>query len=304
MHESPMNDAVREVPGPGAVLEECRSKNWNMWLVLDPGCHPQALAKLYATEPDAEKTLLFFASPLKHMHELSPRIAAVMPDSPMIGWLERNNPPGWGMIMASDAQVGDVLAHLRSLLLVKTEGEDVIFRIWDGRIVSRICMAMPEEIPSLLGPARLVLSRMSTGAWMRIDHEPDELNDPRIVHPCPWYMFGARHAEIFRDGRAQVIARNIIFSMYGSDPLTPSPQPPGDESLLEFAVRHVQRGLALGLCSEQALDLFVRCCLLCGDSFPDGAGEPALRIFTSQVVNEDAAMSAMRTICNQGVHHG
>jgi hypothetical protein len=222
----------------------------------------------------------------------------------MIGWLERNNPPGWGMVVASDAQVGDVLAHLRSLLLVKTEWEDVIFRIWDGRIVNRICMAMPEEIPSLLGPARLVLSRMNTGAWMRIDHVPNDLNAPRIVHPCPWYMFGARHAEIFRDGRAQVIARNIVFSMYGSDPLTPSPQPPGDESLLEFAVRHVERGLALGLCSEQALDLFVRCCLLCGDSFPDGAGQSVLGIFTARVVNEDAAMTAMRTICNQGVHHG
>jgi len=49
MHESPMADAVREVLGPGAVLEECRSKNWNMWIVLDPGCHPQALAELYAS---------------------------------------------------------------------------------------------------------------------------------------------------------------------------------------------------------------------------------------------------------------
>jgi hypothetical protein len=304
MHESPMDDAVREVLGPGAVLEECRTNKWNMWLVLDPGCHPQALAKLYATEPNAEKTLLFFNSPLAHMHELSPRIAAVLPDSPMFDWLERHNPLGWGMVVASDAQAGDVLTHLRSLLLVKTEGEDVIFRIWDGRIVSRICGAMPEEIPALLGPARLVLARMNSGAWMRIDHAPDEMNAPRIVHPCPWYMFGARHAEVFRDGCAQVIARNLVFSMYGSDPLAPSAQPPGDESLLEFAVRHVERGLALGLCSEQALDLFVRCCLLCGDSFPSREGQPAIRAFTPQVMNEDAAMNAMRTICNQGVHHG
>ena len=184
MHESSVNDTVREVPDPGVVLEECRSKNWNMWLVLDPGCHPQALAKLYATEPDAEKTLLFFDSPLEHMHELSPRIAAVLPESPMLDWLERHNPPGWGMVVASDAQAGDVLAHLRSLLLVKTKGEDVIFRIWDGRILSRICKAMDEEIPALLGPARLVLTRMSEGAWMRIDHESHKADAPRIVHPA------------------------------------------------------------------------------------------------------------------------
>lgn len=304
MHESPMADAVQEVLGPGAVLEECRSKNWNMWIVLDPGCHPQALAELYAMEPDTEKTLLFFNSPLEHMHELSPRIAAVMPDSPMLEWLERHNPPGWGMVLASDAQAGEVLAHLRSLLLVKTDGKDVIFRIWDGRIVSRICMAMPEEVPALLGPARLVLTCMSSGAWMRIDHAPDEMNAPQIVHPCPWYMFGERHAEAFRDGRALVIAHNLVFSLCGPDPRTPSPQPPGGESLLDFAVRHAERGLALGLCSEQALGLFVRCCLLYGDSFPSREGQPAIRAFTPQVVNEEAAMAAMRTICTQGVHHG
>lgn len=304
MHESPTDDAVREVPGPKAVLEECRSNKWNMWLVLDPGCHPQALAKLYATEPDAEKTLLFFDSPLEHMHELSPRVAAVMPDSPMVGWLERHNPPGWGMLLASDAQAEEVLAHLRSLLLVKTDGKDVIFRIWDGRIVSRICDAMPEEIPALLGPARLVMTSMNSGAWMRIDHAPDEMNAPRIVHPCPWYMFGERHAEVFRDGRAQVIAHNIVFSLYGLDPRTSLPQPPCGESLLEFAVRHVERGLALGLCSGQALDLFVRCCLLYGDTFPSREGQPSLRVFTPQVVNEEAAMAAMRTICNHGAHHG
>jgi hypothetical protein len=139
---------------------------------------------------------------------------------------------------------------------------------------------------------------------MRIDHAPDAMNAPRIVHPCPWYMFGERHAEAFRDGRALVIAHNLVFSLYGPDPRTPSPQPPGGESLLDFAVRHVERGLALGLCSEQALNLFVRCCLLCGDTFPNREGQPAIRAFTPQVMNEDAAMSAMRTICNQGAHHG
>ena len=304
MHESSMADAVREVLGPGAVLEECRSKNWNMWLVLDPGCHPQALAKLYSMEPDAEKTLLFFNSPLEHMHELSPRIAAVMPDSPMLEWLERHNPPGWGMVLASDVQAGEVLAHLRSLLLLKTDGKDVIFRIWDGRIVSRICDAMPEEVPALLGPARLVLTCMSSGAWMRIDHAPDDMTAPRIVHPCPWYMFDERHAEVFREGRAQVLARNIVFSLCGPTPDTPPPLPPGNEPLLAFTVRHVHRGLALGLSSEQSLELFIRCCLLHGESFPDTEAFPALRPFAAKNVNEDAAVAAMRNICTQGGYRG
>lgn len=98
------------------------------------------------------------------MHELSPRILPVTLGSLILDWLEEHDPRGWGMVVASDAPIEDVLAHLRSLLLVKTEGKNLIFRIWDGRILARICAAMSEETPLLLGPARLVLTRTSEGA--------------------------------------------------------------------------------------------------------------------------------------------
>ena len=304
MHESQMNEVVREVVDPKAVLEEIRNKSWSVWLILDPGCHPQALAQLYALEPDAEKTLLFLDSRLEHMHELSPRFVSVTPDSPILGWLEEHDPKGWGMIVASDAKSEDVLAYLRSLLLVKTEGENLILRVWDGRILERICAAMPEETPLLLGPARLVLTRTSEEGWARIDHAPENPDAPRPVHPCPWYMFGARHAEVFREGRARILARNIVFSLCGPTPDAPLPLPPGDEPLLAFTVRQVQRGLALGLSSEQALELFIHCCLLHGESFPDTESFPGLKPFTARIVNEDAAVAAMRNICTQGGYRG
>jgi len=300
MHELQMKHLVREVSDPKAVLEEVRSIGWSAWLVLDPGCHPDALAKLYALEPDAEKTLLFFDSRLEHMHELSPRFAPVTPDSPILDWLEEHDPKGWGMVVASGATSDEILAHLRSLLVVKTEGDNLIFRIWDGRIVARICAALPEETPLLLGPARLVLTRTSAGAWARIDHTPEDPDPPRPVHPCPWYMFGARHDEIFRDNRVQVMARNIVFELCGDNPQTHLPLPPEEESLLDFAIRHVGRGLALGLGSQEALDLFVRCSLFHGKSFPDVRAMPVLKPFASQIMNEAAAVAAMRKLCAQG----
>jgi hypothetical protein len=295
-----MKEVVREVSDPQAVLEEVRNNGWNAWLVLDPGCHPDALAKLYALEPNAEKTLLFFDSCLEHMHELSPRFAPVTPDSLILDWLEEHDPRGWGMVVASDATSEEILAHLRSLLVVKTEGDNLIFRVWDGRILARICAAMPEETPLLLGPARLVLTRTSAGAWVRIDHTPEDPDTPRPVHPCPWYMFGACHAEVFREGRAQVLARNIVFELYGDNPQTHLPLPPEDESLLDFAIRHVVRGLALGLGSQEALDLFVRCSLFHGESFPDVRAMPVLKPFASQIMNEAGAVAAMRKLCAQG----
>jgi len=307
MRETQMNSMICEVSGPQVVLEEIRNKGWSAWLVLDPGCHPDALAQFYAREPDGEKTLLFFDSRLEHMHELSPRFAPVTSGSLFLDWLDEHDPPGWGMVVASDATSEEILAHLRSLLLVKAEGENLIFRVWDGRILERICAAMPGETPLLLGPARLVLTRARVGGWARIDRPEQSVERggaSGIVHPCPWYLFSARHAEIFREGRAQVVARNIVLSLCGPSPDAPAPLPPGNESLLAFTVRHVHRGLALGLSNQDSLELFVRCCLLHGESFPDSEAFPALRPFTAGNVNEDAAVAAMRNIYAQGGHRG
>lgn len=59
MHESQMNEVVREVVDPKAVLEEIRNKGWSAWLVLDPGCHPDALAQLYALESETKRRCFF-----------------------------------------------------------------------------------------------------------------------------------------------------------------------------------------------------------------------------------------------------
>lgn len=307
MHDTQKDMAVRRVDGPEGVLEEIRSNGWSAWLVLDPGCHPDALAHLYALEPDRQKALLFVDSPLERMHELSPRVAPVTSDSAILDWLEEHDPKGWGMVVASDATSEDVLAHLRSLLLVRTEGENRIFRVWDGRILARICAAMPEETRLLLGPVRLVLTRTVEGGWGRIDR-PERPGESAVtngtIHPCPWYHFSPRHAEVFREGRALVMARNVVFSLCGPTPDAPPPLPPENEPFPAFALRHVRRGLSLGLSTQGALELFVRCCLLHGESFPDIEAFPALRPLAAMRVDEDAAVAAMRAICTQGGHCG
>ncbi|HCU69881.1 MAG TPA: hypothetical protein DGF30_11845 [Desulfomicrobium sp.] len=306
MHDMPLGSAMTKIPSPGPALDDAQSRGWGAWLVLDPGCHPQAIQQLYSTDPDSEKNLLFLDSPLEHMHELSPRFAAVRSGTAMLTWLESHDPPGWGMILASDAPAGEVLAHLRSLLLVKAGGEDVIFRIWDGRILSRICEAMPEEVPLLLGPVRRVLTRTEEESWVLIDRQdpPHAPFGTSTARQCPWYLFSSRHDEIFRDGRARTVARNIVFTLYGDEPETGPAALPDGESLLAFAVRHVDRGLALGLNGERSLELFVRCCLLHGESFPDVDTMPGLRPFAARTMDEDAAVAAMLTICTQGDAHG
>ncbi len=304
MNERPDTAVVMPVSNPRAALDDAWCRGWSVWMLLDHGCHPRALQQLYALEPDTEKTLFFLDSPLEYMHELSPRFAVVAREAAMLGWIEDLDPQGWGMILVSEAPADEVLAHLRSLVLAKTEGKEVIFRVWDGRVLARICSAMPAEARHLLGPVRFILTRTNEQGWIRIERHEESTDVSTIARPCPWYMFSALHAELFRDARAQVLARNIAVSMYSPDPASSPPLPPGDESLLTFAVRHIERGLALGLSRDQSLELFVRCCVLHGESFPDVVGTPVLKPFAACPVNEDAAVAVMLKICAQGGCHG
>lgn len=304
MNEKSDAAVVMSISHPLEVLDDARYRGWSVWMLLDHRCHSCALQQLYALEPDTEKTLLFLDSPLEYMHELSPRFAVLAREAAMIGWIEELDPQGWGMILVSEAPAEEVLAHLRSLVLAKTEGKDVIFRVWDGRVLARICSAMPAEARHLLGPVRFILTRTNEQGWIRIDRPEESTDASTIARPCPWYMFSALHAELFRDARAQVLARNIALSMYSPDPASSPPLPPGDESLLTFAVRHIGRGLGLGLSRDQSLELFVRCCLLHGESFPDAVGTPVLKPFAACPMNEDAAVAAMLKICSQGSSHG
>jgi len=76
------------------------------------------------------------------------------------------------------------------------------------------------------------------------------------------------------------------------------------QALKSSLKRFETKGGALGLSNQDSLELFVRCCLLHGESFPDSEAFPALRPFTAGNVNEDAAVAAMRNIYAQGGHRG
>jgi hypothetical protein len=297
--------ACREVENPFPLLEEAGGNGCAVYLLLDPLCHPRAIAELHAGT-ESEISLVFLGTELEPLHELSPRFAQIQPDSRVFKWLMQSD-PGWGMLLVSPAPVEEVLAHVRSLLLAKSDGGEVIFRCWDGRILARLCQAVPEEIPLLLGPIRRVIARTEENAWACIDRgsEHDFLSRPHesgLPLPCPWYRFTRRHDEVFRDKRLRVASRNIAHALCSSDPERQLP-PFQDESLHHFVSRHVKRADSYGLVGREALELFVRCSLHLGESFPDVRKMPVLKPFAGQTIDENAAMAAMRTVLHQGGLH-
>ena len=296
----------RRVDNPDALLREARDKGCAIWLMLDPRCHAEALARLYEMEPDAEKTILFRDTALAESIDASPWLVPLSRDSPMERWISDAKPPGWGFHFASDAPFDEILAHLRSLILIKRAGNTHIFRFWDGRILTRISRAMPGDIPRLLGPIRRIVTLDDEHGWACIDRDGDafmaQAHQSRPVLPSPWYAFTDRHDRLFHDKRPVIVTGNIIESLFSEKTERGLALPP-NEALSTFVARHVNRGLAMGLWGMEALELFVRCCLRHGENFPDTLAMPALAPLARNPIDEDAAMAVMRRVCKPGGTH-
>jgi hypothetical protein len=293
----------RRVENPDELLREARGEGCAIGLMLDPRCHKEALARLYEEEPDEEKTILFHKTALQESSEVSPWLAPVSRDFPMGHWISDAKPSGWGFYFATDAPFDEILAHLRSMVIIKRGGENVIFRFWDGSVLTRICRAMPEDIPRLLGPVRRILTLDDEHEWVCIDRDGDafmaQAHRPGPIPPTPWYAFTDRHERLFHDKRPRIVASNIVESLF-NEKMEHGLALPRNEALSAFVARHVNRGLALGLWGMEALELFVRCCLRHGEDFPDTQAMPAL---ARNPIDEDAAVAVMRRFCNQGGSH-
>lgn len=290
----PMYRIVEEA---GPCLREAEDKGCALWLVLDPFCHALALARLYEYNQSGDIVELFRNTPLEQSRKASPRVAAIGSESPLLHWLSEADPRNWGMILVSDAPLEEILAHLRSLLLVRTDEDDAILQVWNGSVLSRICRTLPEEIPVLLGPVRRVVTRSHIRSWACIDRDGERFmeapHSPSQPLPCPWYRITERHERAFHDQRPATLTHNIIEALLQGQP---GPVLPPTERLQTFVARHVERGLGLGLWRAEALELFVRCCLLRGESFPEMQPVP----FSRHPIDEDTAIAAMCRIVKQG----
>jgi hypothetical protein len=194
--------------------------------MLAPLCHEEAVLRLYEMDANAEKNL-FRCTALAGSIEASPRPAPLSRDSPMEIWINDATPSGWGFYLASDAPFDEILAHLRSLLIVKRAGENLVFRFRGGRILTRICKAMPEDIPRLLGPIRRILTQDDEHEWVCIDRDGEafmaQKHRPGPLLPSPWYAFTDQHERLFHVKRPRIVAGNIVESLFSEKRIAASP---------------------------------------------------------------------------------
>lgn len=267
---------VYPVADAGELIRLSAQAGLSPCLILDPACRRDAVATLFQLEPSATHTPIFLHTPLKDSRQVSPWLSGLPADSPLLDWLLRENPPGWGVLLFSAAPAEQVLEHIRSLVIARTDtGREVVFRAWDGRILARIVMSLDAERPLLLGPAERALLFSDPPGWLAVDNDADAAGAWR-ARPAPWYAFTDAHAALFADKTLDILAANIADSLYAESPDDALPLP-ADETLTTFTRRQVAQAWDRGLRNPETLTNFVLCGLYLGEDFVNAPESAAWR---------------------------
>lgn len=258
----PLEDAAFFAEGLGTPLErECCG------LILDPLCHSEASARLFARCAQDGPAPLFAGTSLAESLPVSPWLVPVRDRrNAFLQWLRQASPPGWGLLFVSSHAWDEVCAHLRWLVLAREvrdgKARELVFRFWDNRIFMRIAKGLPQACAFLMGPLRSVVAQDEEGAWFSIENPASSAlaQDSREAG----YLFDEAHAALFADKTVDVLAYNVaeaLYSVIESEGIAL----PVRESLRDFARRQVSSALPLGLSDVEDLIGYVLCALQLGE---------------------------------------
>ncbi len=101
-----------------------------------------------------------------------------------------------GILLTSSVSANTLLAHLQSLLIASSQGEEVLFRFYDIAVISPMLSAMTEhERNAFLGPIQQ-LSLWRDDHWQ---HWHNTCTAPVSLQPAPWWKIQPRHlADLYK----------------------------------------------------------------------------------------------------------
>jgi hypothetical protein len=123
-----------------------------LFAVLDSCDAPQVHARVDALGPEAAPSL-YQGRAAGELWNVAPHLVKV--GEALLGWIEGalvGEP--WGVFVVGDLELGALRAHLRTLLVVRTEeGEHLYFRYYDPRVLQLFLpTCLPGEVREFFGP--------------------------------------------------------------------------------------------------------------------------------------------------------
>jgi hypothetical protein len=140
-----------------------REGDGELYGVLDAARDEQVLPFLYAS--GARFQSLYEGLRGEELALVAPYLASLPPDDPALTELvERSWGASWGVFLRAPVDLRDLRRHLRRLLRVELEGERVLFRFYDPRVLrAYLPTCTGDEAAQVFGPATCFITEGRRG---------------------------------------------------------------------------------------------------------------------------------------------
>ena len=142
-----------------ALLQACPTKNTPVYGLIDTAVDDSLYAQLMQEPPDSQVTCLFDRDAAIRYRNVAPYLMVLNLHSPLAAtWLDLAWRRHWGVWLTSGQPLGQIKAHLKKFLFVKTATSGkAYFRYYDPRVMQQIMPIMDFE---------------QRGSFFGLDHKP------------------------------------------------------------------------------------------------------------------------------------
>ncbi|TGN38855.1 DUF4123 domain-containing protein [Marinobacter confluentis] len=158
-----------------------------LYLVLSGTSEAKPVRHFYGTD-GLTAVPLFQGTPYAGWHEVMPFLVQVTDTSGFLDWVDDTDAADWGWGLISDATLGEVFGHVRSLTkILLPDGKEVFFRYWDPRYLGALLSGVEDTCrANLMGPAQSIV--LPDG---EVINHPGTPGNATPAPEFPWFSLSA-----------------------------------------------------------------------------------------------------------------
>ena len=251
------------------------------YLLLDGAQIDKPLPCIYSMQSDATVHLLYQRTAYAEWAEHGPCLVRTVPDGPLMQHFETHWRGRAGLLLASNAELDDLLDHLRSLVHARVDGEQVVlFRYYDPRILPLwLESLMTEERDLYLGPVQQIYLPTAEGQDLLIQRgdQPAEL---KRYTDEPWLRLNAEQLDTLSGAKQTLFEERLLEHLLSH---FPDDLAHLDDAQRRQLVRRARDSAAQhGYSSADEVARWSSLLLICGSDFPQAPEHARYRELLAQ----------------------
>lgn len=251
------------------------------YLLLDSIQIPDFYPRLHELAQIGALHSLYLTTQYAELADCGPVLTAVEPNSALAKTFTEEWQEKAGIWLESDADEATLLAHLRSLIHVRLEGDvSVFFRYYDPRI-TRLWLEdlTAAERDRLMGPVRLIRLPNGEGGTLLLKRESLEQAGERYA-ATPWLKLSARELEHLSQAQREHFTQRFLAHCQRYFPQCL--QRLDSQAQQHWALGCQRNAARQGYSAEDEVMVWASVYAAFGDEFPEGANQEVYRQLLSQ----------------------